>query len=232
MEGTAVEFDFHNLIHISVERIDQIIEYYENNIYIIHEKNKNHAWFPIDFIYIEIKWKDDELIEEINELYSNYETYKSKNHISDAYNPYYYLKFPKIPICFIGILLPLEYIEKYYNTYKDNILLQKKSHFENSGYDFYIQNPNIEPRITINRRGMSVELKKKKRNVQFGIEKLFCERVKRFINIFVSCCKCMIWRSSRLCLFFLNGITFEYCLFLKKFFFGQKQSHISCCPFA
>jgi len=143
-EGKRVEFHLKRLIHESVGSIEELLPYLHTRLYkkdnpVVNNDNVDNntfGWFPMEWIYAEVDIEGD-LEADFQHLYENYQFRYSKDQNNETldnttqqeneedinnnkYNPFYMLRYPRIPLFVIEIKLPIGILQNF----ADNIETQ------------------------------------------------------------------------------------------------------------
>ncbi|ETO04787.1 hypothetical protein RFI_32608 [Reticulomyxa filosa] len=112
-EGKAVEFALGNLVHESVQNVEELLPYLKYEVLDIDETAEHmRGWFPMDWVYSEVKFVDKDWSSIIESYFNKYNVQHNSDGVT-TFNPYYWMRFPRIPLCYLSTLLPLAPLRHY-----------------------------------------------------------------------------------------------------------------------
>jgi len=122
-EGKEVEFHLKRLIHESVSSIEELFPYLHTGLYKKDTNSDEFGWFPMEWIYaeVDIQGCSEDDFQHLYETYttdnnnesSNLDQNESETDNHCKYNPFYMLRFPRIPLFVIEIKLPIDVLKRF-----------------------------------------------------------------------------------------------------------------------
>jgi len=129
-EGKEVQFRLKRLIHESVSSIEELFPYLHTELYKKDKNSDEFGWFPMEWIYAEVDIdgslggdfqhlyetytnndNNDDNDDNDNDETSNLKQNENKNYCK--YNPFYMLRFPRIPLFVIEIKLKIDALQHF-----------------------------------------------------------------------------------------------------------------------
>ena len=115
-----IEFRLKRLIHEPVANLKDILPYLHSKQYEVDKKDNNYGWFPVDWVYAEVDINDDEVEQKWAMAFLNYtapfeddDDDLNINNDPNMYNPYLFMKHPRIPLFILSVRLPLKPLQQY-----------------------------------------------------------------------------------------------------------------------
>merc|ERR1712228_451193 len=106
-----IEFRLKRLVHEPINNMEHILPYLHSQSYKIDATDKEFGYFPIDWVFAEIDFCNEQIEEAFTLCFKNY----SPPLVDDqsAYNPFWFMQFPRIPLFVLSVRLPLNALRQY-----------------------------------------------------------------------------------------------------------------------
>ena len=115
-----IEFRLKRLIHEPVANMKEILPYLHSKQYRLDKNDNKYGWFPIDWVYAEIDISDDDIEHKWSMAHLNYtgpfeDGDEQQINVGDqnSFNPYWFMKYPRIPLFILSVKLPLKNLQQY-----------------------------------------------------------------------------------------------------------------------
>merc|ERR1712228_505563 len=91
-----IEFRLKRLVHEPINNMEHILPYLHSQSYKMDATDKEYGYFPIDWVFAEIDFCNEQIEEAFTLCFKNY----SPPLVDDqsAYNPFWFMQFPRIPL--------------------------------------------------------------------------------------------------------------------------------------